>query len=255
MTPWFVVFFSAAGRGPRHYTSPNASRLPRTERITPMSTARERPAQWVERLRPLYSAVVADVLDKLGYRNQIMAPNLRPIYPEAKVVGFALTVHTVPYREVPPPKPYAGELAAVDALKPNDVMVVSTCNTSYWGELLSTAARYRGCNGVVIDGYTRDTLAIIDMKFPVFCTGIHPSDSLGRIDVSAHNVPINCGGVLVEAGDLILGDYDGIVVIPHAVAQKAITAAEEKVRGENMVRVKLAEGMSCTEAFERYGIL
>ena len=108
---------------------------------------------------------------------------------------------------------------------------------------------------MVIDGYTRDTKAISAMGFPVFCRGMHPADSLGRIDVAEHDVPIRCGGVLVHPGDLILADEDGVVTIPRDVAEQAITLAEEKVRGENLVRQALAEGMSVAEAFRRYGIL
>jgi 4-hydroxy-4-methyl-2-oxoglutarate aldolase len=217
--------------------------------------AEGRPTELVGRLGALYSAVLADVLDRLGYRNQVMRAELRPLYPEAKVAGIAMTVQTVPARELAPEEPYKGELAAVDALRADDVMVVSSCEWSFWGELLSTAARYRGCRGVIIDGYTRDTQAIIAMGFPVFCRGIHPADSLGRLDVSGHDVPVVCGGVAVRPGDLVLGDYDGIVVAPREVAERAIELAEEKVRGENLVRTKLAEGMSASEAFQRYGIL
>ena len=96
---------------------------------------------------------------------------------------------------------------------------------------------------------------ILAMGFPVFCRGIHPADSLGRLDVQAHQVPIVCGGVAVEPDDLVLADHDGVVVVPYAVAEAALTAAEEKVRGENLVRQKLAEGMSAGEAFRRYGVL
>lgn len=220
-----------------------------------MSSQSDRPAELVERLGKLYTAVVADVLDRLGYRNQIMRADLRPIFPQAKAAGFALTVQTAPAREIAPAEPYKGELASVDALQPNDVMVVSHCEGSFWGELLSTAAKYRGCRGVVIDGHTRDTQAIMAMGFPVFVRGIHPSDSLGRLEVVHHNLPITCGDVLVHPGDLVLADYDGIVVVPRVVATDALEKAEEKVRGENMVRKKLAEGMSATEAFRRYGIL
>ncbi len=134
-------------------------------------------------------------------------------------------------------------------------MVVSRGEWSFWGELLSTAAKYRGCNGVVIDGYTRDTQAIMSMKFPVFCCGIHPADSMGRLDVAGHNVPINCGGVLVEPGDLVLADHDGVVVIPKAIAEETLKLAEDKVSGENLVRTALQGGMSATEAFKTYGIL
>ena len=164
----------------------------------------------------LYSPVVADVLDRMGYREQCLRADIRPLAMGHVVAGFARTVKTVDAPSTSPEKPYEGEMAAVDALGSGDVMVVSRCEWSFWGELLSTAARYRDCRGIVIDGYTRDTTAIIEMGFPVFCRGIHPADSLGRMDVETHDVPIECGGVRVSPGDLVLGDHDGVVVIPHA---------------------------------------
>ena len=162
----------------------------------------------------LYTPVIADVLDKLGYREQTFRPEIRPLFPATGGRRRANGSHDRSPR-ARPPEPYKGEMAAVDALGPGDVMVVSQCDWSFWGELLSTAARYRGCRGVVIDGYTRDTRAIIAMGFPVFCRGIHPADSLGRLDVAAYDVPIHCGGVLVGPGDLILADDDGVVAIPR----------------------------------------
>jgi regulator of RNase E activity RraA len=209
----------------------------------------------VQRLGRLYTAVVADVLDQLGFRRQVMRDDLRPLFPQAKCAGAALTVYTVPARQDAPAEPYKGELTAVDALKADDVLVVSRCEGSFWGELLSTAARYRGCRGVIIDGQTRDAAAIIGMGFPVFCRGIHCADSRGRIEVVGHNIVIACGGVTVGPGDLVLADYDGVVVVPLATAEDVLAAAEEKVRGENLVRRELAGGMSATEAFRRYGIL
>ncbi|AMV23599.1 4-hydroxy-4-methyl-2-oxoglutarate aldolase [Gemmata sp. SH-PL17] len=218
-------------------------------------TTPPRALEWVDRLAKLYTPVVADVLDKLGYRNQCMNPRVRPLWPEAKAAGFALTVQTVPARDVAPPHPYAGELAAVDSLQNGDVLVVSESACSFWGELLSTAATYRGCRGVVLDGPTRDSLAIKEMGFPVFHVGFHPADSLGRLDVVTHNVPISCADVLVYPGDLILADHDGIVVIPSVAAEEALRLAEEKVSGENLVRKALAGGMTTTEAFKKFGIL
>jgi len=220
-----------------------------------MATDDGRSREWVERLSGLYTPVVADVLDRLGHREQSLRADIRPLFPAARAAGVARTVRTIPAPEVAPAEPYKGEMAAVDDLRPGDVMVVSACDASFWGELLSTAARYRDCRGIVIDGYTRDTRAIVAMGFPVFCRGVHPADSLGRIDVAEHDVPIQCGGVLIHPGDLILADEDGIVAIPRAVAEPALTRAEEKVRGENLVRGALAGGMPVTEAFRRYGIL
>jgi 4-hydroxy-4-methyl-2-oxoglutarate aldolase len=209
----------------------------------------------VERLGVLYTPVVADVLDRLGYREQCLRADIRPLSRGMVAAGVARTVRTIPAPELATTEPYKGEMAAVDALRPGEVMVVSECHWSFWGELLSTAARHRGCRGVVIDGYTRDTRAIIAMGFPVFCRGIHPADSLGRLDVVEHDVPIDCGGVLVQPGDLILADDDGVVVVPQGIAEHVLTAAEAKVRGEDLVRKALAEGMSVTEAFRRYGVL
>jgi regulator of RNase E activity RraA len=215
----------------------------------------ERPADWVERLSRLYTPVVADVLDRVGCREQCLRADIRPLVEGQAVAGFARTVLIIPAPEPAPAEPYKGEMEAVDALGPGDVMMVSTCSWSFWGELLSTAAHYRGCRGIVIDGFTRDTRKIKEMGFPVFCRGIHPADSLGRIDVAAHDVPIECGGVKIAPLDLVLADDDGVVVIPRSVAERVLALAEEKVSGENLVRVKLGEGMSVTEAFRTYGVL
>lgn len=217
----------------------------------------ERDLGLVERLERLYTAVVSDCLDRLGYRQQVMEPQIRPLYKDAKLAGFASTVHCIEVEDLPadPDDYYKGELQAVDALRAGDVMVVSTCRASYWGELLATAARYRGARGIVADAYTRDTLKLIEMDFPTFVAGVLAHDSLGRIDVDAVGIDVECGGVIVHPGDLILGDYDGVVVIPAQVAHEAIAAAEEKVSGEDRVRVKLEEGMPVWEAFRTYGVI
>jgi 4-hydroxy-4-methyl-2-oxoglutarate aldolase len=211
----------------------------------------------LERLDRLYPAVVSDCLDRAGFRSSAMAPRIRPLYPEARICGFASTVHAIEVSSPPsdPDDHYKGELQAVDALSDGDVMIVSTVDGSYWGELLATASRYRGARGIVVDGYTRDTLALIEMRFPTFVAGINCQDSLGRLDVDAVGVPVECGGVHVEQGDLVLGDHDGVVVVPLAAADEVLTMAEEKVAGENLVRTKLAEGMPVWEAFRTYGVI
>jgi 4-hydroxy-4-methyl-2-oxoglutarate aldolase len=193
----------------------------------------------------------------MGYRQQVMSPQIRPLYAHARLSGFAATVQCVEVDELPadPSDYYKGELSAVDSLRPGEVMVVSTCNASYWGELLATASRYRGAVGLVADAYTRDSLTLIEMEFPTFSTGIWAYDSLGRADVTAVGVPITCGGVKVTNGDLLLGDFDGVVVVPQEAADEALARAEEKVSGEDLVRVKLAEGMPVSEAFRRYGVI
>jgi 4-hydroxy-4-methyl-2-oxoglutarate aldolase len=214
-------------------------------------------ADLVDRLERLHPAVVSDCLDRIGIRDRVLAPHVRPLWPEAKLAGIARTVECVTTDGVPPNSDdwYRGELAAVDALGPGDVIVVSTCLGSFWGELLATAARARGARGIVADAYTRDTLALIAMGFPTFVAGIHCADSLGRIDVKAAGVEITCGGVAVSDGDLVLADHDGVVVVPTAVAEEIIGLAEEKIAGESLVRQKLEEGMGVAEAFRIYGVI
>jgi regulator of RNase E activity RraA len=211
----------------------------------------------IDRLDRLYPAVIADCLDKVGVRNNVMDPRIRPIYPGARMAGFASTVKAIEVDGPPANKDeyYKGELQAVDALRNGDIMVVSQARGSYWGELLATASRFRGGRGIVADTWARDTLQLIEMDFPTFVAGINCHDSLGRIDVEAVGVPIICGGVTVEHGDPILADFDGVVVIPAGVADEVISLAEEKVAGENLVREKLAEGMPVWDAFRTYGVI
>lgn len=222
-----------------------------------MTSANHARAPLLERLERLHPALISDCLDRIGLRDQVMAPRLRPLDPVAKLAGRALTVRCVQVEGIPQDTSdwYRGELAAVDALRPDDVMIVSTCEGSFWGELLATAARYRGARGIVADAYTRDTLALLEMGFPTFVSGIHCADSLGRIDVDEVGGAISCGGVEVVPGDLVLADNDGIVVVPSAVAEEIVSMAEEKATGEDLVRQKLAEGMPVSDAFRAYGVI
>jgi 4-hydroxy-4-methyl-2-oxoglutarate aldolase len=214
-------------------------------------------AALLERLEKLYVAVVADCLDTVGVRSNLLAPRVRSLYAGAVVAGYALTVHAVAVDAIPRERErwYAGELAAVDAQQPGDVLVVSSCEGSFWGELLATASRFRGARGLVGDCYTRDTAALIAMRSPTFVAGSLAYDSLGRIDVEAFGVPIECAGVTVRPGDLVLGDDDGVAIIPRAVAGEVVRLAEEKAASEDVVRERLAQGMSAGEAFRTYGVL
>jgi regulator of RNase E activity RraA len=205
----------------------------------------------------LYSAVLADVLDALGHRTSALPPSLRPLKPEWRLFGRAVTLSAVPVA-AEPAEPYAVELECIDALRPGDVLV-ATMNgdrgSALWGELLSTAARAHGATGAVIDGLTRDAAKILAMDFPVFVAGFSPLDSKGRIDGIHHGRPIRVGECVVHPGDWVFGDIDGVVVVPAALASEAFPRALEKVRGENRVREELARGRSVREVFAEYGIL
>ncbi len=205
----------------------------------------------------LYSAVLADVLDALGHRTSALPANVRPLKNDWRVFGRALTLCAVPVA-ADPARPYAVEMEAIDALRSGDVLVATTCgdtSSALWGELLSTASRAHGAVGVILDGLTRDAAKILEMDFPVFATGFLPLDSRGRLDAIHYNQPIRIGNCLVEPGDLVFGDIDGVVVVPQKLAGEALRRALDKVRGENRVREELAKGRSVCEVFAEFGIL
>lgn len=209
--------------------------------------------------KELYTAVLSDVLDELGYRDQAMPPSIRPLDDDLVMVGRARTgSYREVYSVVPGDNPYALEIALVDDLQPGDVAVLGCGGSSRiapWGELLSTAARARGAAGCLTDGFVRDIKFIRQMKFPVFHGGIAPLDSKGRGKVAEIDVPIRCGGVAVVPGDLVVGDADGVIVVPRAVEAAALDKAFAKVRGENDTREELARGAKLADVFARHGIL
>lgn len=205
----------------------------------------------------LFSGVISDVLDGLGFRDQAMTADIRPVWTGAIVVGRAHTLLSSDVYHIPD-DPYGMEIEAVDTVPRNGVVVAGTngsTRTCLWGELLSTATRARGGRGVVLDGYTRDVRVIERMRFPAFATGMRPVDSKGRSTIVAIGQPVECGGVLVHPGDIVFGDVDGVVVIPKAVEGKAIRLAREKAQGETQMRAWLASGRSLREAFDHFGLL
>ncbi len=205
----------------------------------------------------LYSAVLCDVMDDLGLRNQSMRHNIRSLEEDDVLVGHAMTLLAVDVYSIPT-QPYQLELEAIDSLQPGDVVVTATnqsTRSGFWGELLSTAAQVRGCRGAVIDGFTRDGRSIKEMNWPVFATGCSPADSKGRTDAIAFRVPIACGDVIVQPGDLIFGDGDGVVVVPNHAIEVVLQKALDKVKAENVVRDELRKGHKVVEVFRKYGIL
>lgn len=223
-----------------------------------MSSSPERINELIEIVRAkLYTAVVSDVLDRHGFLEQAMDATIRPIERGMRVVGRAHTVLAADTYERQA-EPYVKEIAAIDAVTPGSCVVASTnhsTRTCFWGELLSTATRARGGTGCIIDGYTRDSQAIIEMDFPVFSTGFKPVDSSYRSTVVAFGCPIECGGVRVNPGDVVFGDYDGIIVIPIDLLPVVVEEAVQKVESENLTRDMLREGHLLREVYDKYGVL
>jgi regulator of RNase E activity RraA len=208
----------------------------------------------------LYSAVLSDTMDSLGYMNQAMRPFIRPVDDGLVMMGRARTgLYMTTYGHAAGENPYELEMKLVDSLKPGEVAVLA-CNgptdrIAPWGELLSTASHARGSHGCVTDGLVRDLRHIKAMKFPVFHGGIGPLDSKGRARMAEIDTEVMCAGVMVKSGDLVFGDIDGVVVIPQAIEAEVLAQAVEKVTNESATRKELQEGKLLAEVYEKYGVL
>jgi regulator of RNase E activity RraA len=205
----------------------------------------------------LYTAVVSDMLDSVGFRHQAMRHDIRPVDPDFVVVGRARTAYWIEEYKVRD-NPYLNEISLIDSLKPGEVSVHSTdlsWNIAPWGELLSTASKMRGSTGAIVDACTRDVKKIIQMGFPVFTRGIKPLDSQGRGYLEAYDIPIRCGDVTVRPGEIVFGDIDGIVAIPREVEDEVLSRAVEKVTGENNTRRELLQGKLLMDVYKKYGVL
>ena len=205
----------------------------------------------------LYSAVVSDALDSLGYKHQSPRLSLKPFTTSGLLVGRCKTTLWVDMAHVDP-RPYELELKAVDDCQPDDVLIAAaggSVRSGIWGELLTTAAKNRGCVGAVIDGAIRDVSKIRDIGFPVFARTTCVYDSLNRQRVVDVDVPVEIDGVPFHPGDLVFADEDGVVVVPQVVEIEAIRRAWDKVHAENVVRDSIRGGLKAAEAFAKYGVL
>ncbi len=208
----------------------------------------------------LYAAVLSDVLDEFGFREQAMRPFIRPLDETTVLFGRARTgLYMATYQVAEGENPYEVEIALVDDLKPGDVAILAcggpTERIAPWGELLSTASKCRGAEGCITDGLVRDIKHIRQMGFSVFHGGIGPLDTKGRARMVEMDTPVECGGVLVHSGDLVFGDVDGVVVIPEAQAAAVLARAFEKVKAENTTRDELLQGLLLRDVYERHGVL
>jgi regulator of RNase E activity RraA len=205
----------------------------------------------------LFTAVVCDVLDSLGFPRQSPRVPLKPLSVETVLVGRSKTTSWSDLTEADP-APYEKELIAVDACRPDDVLIAAASGSTrsgIWGELLSTAARNGGCVGAIVDGAVRDIAQMRAMQFPVFALTASPYDSKDRQHVTDIDVPVEIDGVVFHPGELVVADIDGVVVVPRSIENKVITLAWQKVHAENHVRTAIQNGMQATEAYRRFGVL
>ncbi|GHV29485.1 demethylmenaquinone methyltransferase [Bacteroidia bacterium] len=211
----------------------------------------------------LYTAVIGDIMDKMGYTHQFLPPRIRPLRDDMTLTGRAMTVLEADMLEqdsgVNPilKKPFGLMLEALDDLKEDEVYVCSGSSPSYalWGELMSARAIRCQAAGAVVNGYSRDTKGILALNFPCFSYGPYAQDQAPRGKVIDFRVPIEMEGVVVCDGDIVVGDIDGVCIVPRKIETEVFTRALEKARGERMVLKKIQEGMKACDAFDQYGIM
>jgi 4-hydroxy-4-methyl-2-oxoglutarate aldolase len=206
--------------------------------------------------RELYTPVVGDVLDELGYPHQFLPQPIQPLREEMRLAGRAMPVVMIDVFGKQK-KPFGLLTEALDQLQPGEIYLASggEMRCAYWGEILTATAKNRGAVGAVIDGFHRDTPKVLEQNWPVFSRGRFAQDSGVRTQVVDYRCQIEIGQVTVQPGELIFADLDGVLVIPKKVEAEAIERALQKARGEKLVRKEIEAGMSSTAAFKKYGIL
>jgi 4-hydroxy-4-methyl-2-oxoglutarate aldolase len=206
--------------------------------------------------RELYTPVVGDILDDLGFTHQFLPQPVQPAREEMKLAGRAMPVVMIDVFGKQK-KPFGLLTEALDQLKPGEIYLASggEMRCAYWGEILTATAKKRGAVGAVINGFHRDTPKVLEQNWPVFSRGRFAQDSGVRTQVADYRCPIEIGQVSVQPDDLVFGDLDGVVIVPKRVEAEVIERALAKARGEKLVRKEIENGMSSTAAFKKYGIL
>lgn len=217
----------------------------------------------------LYTPVVGDILDQMGYSHQFLPASIRPLASQVptalitsnpgdhwmKLAGYACTVLENDVFGIPK-KPFGYMTEALDQLRPNEIYIATGAhNSALWGELLTASAKARGAVGAVVDGYTRDTPMVLEQNFPVFCSGTWAQDSSIRTYVFDYRCDIQIGQVTIHDGDIVFGDVDGVLIIPREIAGEVIEKALEKAATEKTMRKAIEDGMLVTDAFAKFGVL
>jgi len=207
-----------------------------------------------ERFEAIYTAALADILDARGFRSQTLPPSIRPLRPGMRLAGRAFTVQGRPSETADYDTALRKVLRMLGEVPAGHVAVYA-CEqdvAAHLGELSVTSLSARGVAGCVLHGGCRDVRFILELGFPVFCSHVTPEDSTWRWELEATRVPVTIGQVRVEPGDWVVGDDDGVVVVPRAIAESVLEEAEQKAATESEIRAAVRDGMPPLEAYERF---
>ncbi len=210
----------------------------------------------------LFTAVIGDILDQMGHRHQFLPPGVSPLKSGTRIVGRAMPVLEAAYADGEGRGPLASQpfglmFDALDDLKEGEIYITTgtALNCAMWGGLMSTRAMYLKAAGAILDGYVRDTPEIRQLGFPVFSRGAYAQDQGVRGKVVDYRMPLQIGRVLINNGDLIVADDEGVLIVPQAIEEEVIAAAHEKVATEDAVAKAIRGGMSSREAFDTFGVM
>lgn len=215
--------------------------------------------------KELFTALVGDVLDKLGFQHQFLPPALKPLNKNMVLIGRAMPVleadvfaeSTEDSNNPIMSKPFGMMFEALDSLQKDEVYICTGSSNPYalWGGLMCTRAIKLGAAGAVVDGYSRDSNEVEKLNFPTFSVGTYAQDQGPRGKVIDYRVPIEIGGIRINPGDIVYGDRDGVLILPKEIEKEAFEGAIEKARGEQLVKKALENGMSTVDAFRKFGIM
>jgi regulator of RNase E activity RraA len=208
-----------------------------------------------ERLARLYTGAIHDVLRTLGHERVVLPAGIRPLDPARKVAGPVWTVAGRIDRTQSPHATLLGWTQLLSKAPPGRVVVCQPHNheVALMGELSAETLKAKGVLGYVVDGGCRDVEFIVRIGFPVFASFYTPSDIVGRWIPERYGEPVAIGEVTICDGDYLLGDLDGVVAIPQAVAEEAIARTEAVAQTENRIRAAILGGMDPVDAYLKYG--
>jgi 4-hydroxy-4-methyl-2-oxoglutarate aldolase len=208
-----------------------------------------------ERLAACYTGAVHDVLRMMGHEHIVLPPEIKAIAPGTRLAGPVWTVAGHIDRTKSRHETLLGWCTLLSRAPSGHVVVCQPNNreVALMGELSAQTLKARGVLGYVVDGGSRDTDLVLEQGFPVFCSFLTPSDIVERWIPDRYAEPITIGMVTIRTGDYLLGDRDGVVIVPQAIAEEAITRTEEVVATESDMRRALIGGMDPIEAYNRYG--
>lgn len=205
----------------------------------------------------LYSGILSDVLDGLGYRNQALSNAIHGLTDDVVIFGPAFTsIGTQVYSM--PEHPLIAQTRVVDQLGAGEIYVLVTRGEyicAVFGELFATAVNQRGGAGVLLDAYARDVKELKKMKFPLFYRGKNPKTSKGRCEINECQIPVVMDGVTINPGDYIFGDIDGVVIIPKDLIDEVLDRAFALIQDENRVRAGLLDGDSLEKVYTEIGAI